>query len=168
MRAVLPKALPDVFAPGGRASIGGAVDCLPFLVARSTKFQPQTLRTTVGVGVQNQVLRTADRAVAQQTPSNCFFGTACPVVEHLRHVRRELDGHHLVLQEATSSSCAGRSLTTVLVIRINDRAGVFTAYQIYSESSRGNPSRPCGGEGRRGPYPRGFRGSVSLRGAGRQ
>jgi hypothetical protein len=51
---------------------------------------------------------------------------------------------------------------------IDDRTEVVTGYPIYSESSRGKPNQLCGGEGRRGLYPRGFRGSGSLRGAGRR
>jgi hypothetical protein len=50
----------------------------------------------VSVAIRDQVLRTADRTVAEQAPPNVFFRTAFPVVEHLHNVRGELDGHHLV------------------------------------------------------------------------
>jgi hypothetical protein len=50
---------------------------------------------------------------------------------------------------------------------IDDRTGVFAGYPIYPESGRGKPNQLCRGEVRRGLYLRGFRGSGSLRAAGR-
>jgi hypothetical protein len=49
----------------------------------------------VSVAVRDQVLRAADRTVAKQAPPYIFVRAAFPVVEHLHHVWRELDGHQL-------------------------------------------------------------------------
>ena len=46
------------------------------------EFQPETLRAIVSITVQYDVLLTQDRTVAKQGPSNIFFGTAFPIVEH--------------------------------------------------------------------------------------
>jgi hypothetical protein len=80
--------------------------------SRFTEFQPETLRAIVSIGFRDQVLLTADRTIAEQAPTNIFFGTACPVVEHFGDVLREPDRHHLLVHEA-SLSWDGEIMTAV-------------------------------------------------------
>jgi hypothetical protein len=51
-----------------------------------TGIQPETLRTIVSIRVRDQVLLTADRAIAKQAPPNIFVRTGFPVVEHFLEV----------------------------------------------------------------------------------
>jgi hypothetical protein len=84
-----------------RARVERKIPLAVYLSGRhSTEFQPETLRTVVGVGVLDQVFFTADRAIAKQAPPNIFFATACPAVEQFINVLGELGRHHLVLHGA--------------------------------------------------------------------
>jgi hypothetical protein len=61
----------------------------------------------VSVAVRDQILRAADRAIAEQTPPNIFVRTGFPVIDHLHKVGGEPDCHRLLLH---ATSVAGRLL----------------------------------------------------------
>jgi hypothetical protein len=66
-------------------------------------FQPQALRAIVSVGVLDQVLLTADRAIVEKAPPNIFVRAACPVVEHFLKVRRETQSGHSITMAGSNS-----------------------------------------------------------------
>jgi hypothetical protein len=45
----------------------------------------------MSIGLGDHVLFAKDRTIAKQAPPDIFFGAACPSVEHLGDVVRELD-----------------------------------------------------------------------------
>jgi hypothetical protein len=89
----------------GVAIVSGGIECLVRIVMIALlgdRPQSATLGAIVSIAVLDHVVRAANRAIAEQTPFDIFFGTVCPIVEHFGQVLRDTHRHQLVAHQKSS------------------------------------------------------------------